>query len=461
MNRILVAGASGFIGKALIKVLLQNEDYEIVALSRRDQESNHPRLIWRRCDLFSLKDLNECMGEVNQAYYLVHSMLPSAALSQGSFYDFDLLMADNFARAAKKANVSHIVYLGGMIPEIGELTWHLKSRLEVEETLRSSQITTTTIRAGLIIGPHGSSFTILQKLVERLPIMVCPPWTKTLSQPVALQDMIRVLVRVIESPNLKGKIYDIGGTEILNYQDLILKTAHLAGKSPPLLTLTLIPLRLSRFWVSLITSSPRNLVYPLVLSLKHEMLAAKDHAWPHPEDLETPLSDSLREALLAKSTAHASKSAPVQHDVRSIQRLPLPIGKTAEWATNQFFTWIPTAFPLAIKVRVTGNLIEFYLFTPKLTLLILEKNVERSASDRQLLYIRGGILARKSVRGRLEFREVLNQRYLMAAIHDYFPALPWFIYRFTQAKAHLWTMKAFGRFLRTVAPSRPLSKTKE
>ncbi len=461
MIRILVAGASGFIGKALIKVLLENPEYEIIGLSRRDQESQHPRLIWKRCDLFSLKDLNECMAGVTQAYYLVHSMLPSAALSQGSFYDFDLLMADNFARAAKKANVEHIVYLGGMIPETGELTWHLKSRLEVEDALRFSGIRVTTIRAGLIIGPHGSSFTILQKLVERLPIMVCPPWTKTLSQPIALPDIVRVLVRIIATPQIQGKIYDIGGPEVLNYQDLILKTAHLAGKNPPLLTLTLIPLRLSRFWVSLITSSPKNLVYPLVLSLRHEMLAAERYRWPHPEDLATPLDVSLKDALLAKSSAHASKSAPVQHDVRSIQRLPLPIGKNAEWATERFFRWIPHAFPFGIKVRVTGNLCEFYFIHPKFTLLILEKNEERSSADRQLLYIRGGFLAAKSTRGRLEFREVLNQKYLMAAIHDYFPALPWFVYRFTQAKVHLWTMKAFGRALRKIAPSRPPSKTKE
>ncbi|MBC7397635.1 MAG: hypothetical protein H7333_09355, partial [Bdellovibrionales bacterium] len=283
----------------------------------------------------------------------------------------------------------------------------------------------------------------------------------TLSQPVALPDMIRVLVRAIADPGIQGKIYDIGGPEILNYQDLILKTARLAGKNPPLLTLTVIPLRLSRMWVSLITSSPKNLVYPLVLSLKHEMLAAENHRWPYPEDVSTPLDVCLKEALLSQKSPHGSKPAPVQHDVRSIQRLPLPIGKTAEWATAQFFSWIPTAFPLGIGVRVTGNMCEFYFLTPKLTLLVLEKSEERSSSDRQLLYIRGGVLARKSARGRLEFREVLNQRYLMAAIHDYFPALPWFIYRFSQAKAHLWTMKAFGRYLRTIAPSRPASKTKE
>ena len=447
MTKILVAGASGFIGHELIDAFLCNPEIEIIALSRREQVSKHPRVEWRKCDLFSLKDLQEVMTGVNQAYYLVHSMLPSAALSQGSFYDFDLLMADNFTRAAKKASVSHIVYLGGMIPETGELSWHLRSRLEVEETLRSSGIPVTTLRAGLIIGPHGSSFTILQKLVERLPLMVCPPWTKTLSQPVALRDIIRVLIKAFEDPEVQGRIYDIGGQEILNYQDLILKTAKLAGKNRPLLSFPFIPLRLSGLWVSFITGAPRNLVFPLVLSLKHQMLVSPKRLWPFPSDLETSLETSLRAALDAPSVPRSANKAPIQHDVRSIQRMHLPANKTAEWVYLQFFKWIPTAFPIGIRVKVFGNFCEFYLFFPKFKLLILEKSEERSTSDRQLLYIRGGYLARKTIRGRLEFREVLHQKFVMAAIHDYIPALPWFIYRFTQAKAHLWTMRAFGRFL--------------
>ena len=161
MKKVLIAGASGFVGHALIEHLLKTDDCEIVALSRSERKSHHPRLIWKKADLFSLKDITETMAGCEEAFYLVHSMLPSASLSQGTFYDFDLIIADNFVRAAKFHKLKHIIYLGGMIPEFEELSWHLKSRYEVEETFRHSTIKTTALRASLIIGADGSSFSII------------------------------------------------------------------------------------------------------------------------------------------------------------------------------------------------------------------------------------------------------------------------------------------------------------
>ncbi|MFL5783890.1 MAG: NAD-dependent epimerase/dehydratase family protein, partial [Bacteriovoracaceae bacterium] len=153
MKKILIAGASGFIGHALIERLLTHEDVELVGLSRNPKTSHHPRLTWKQCDLFSLKDIEVAMAGCDEAYYLVHSMLPSASLSQGTFYDYDLIIADNFGRAARLNHLKHIIYLGGMIPGFTELSWHLRSRLEVETTLRISGIRTTAFRAGLVIGP--------------------------------------------------------------------------------------------------------------------------------------------------------------------------------------------------------------------------------------------------------------------------------------------------------------------
>jgi uncharacterized protein YbjT (DUF2867 family) len=274
MTRVLVAGASGFIGKALIEQLLLNEGLEIVALSRKERESKHPRLKWKKCDLFSLKDVREAMEGCDSAYYLVHSMIPSASLSQGSFYDFDLLMADNFARAAKQFQIQQVIYLGGMIPKGIELSWHLRSRLEVEDTFRNWQVPLTTLRAGLIVGPNGSSFTILQKLVERLPLMVCPSWTLTQSQPVALKDIVRVLVKSLNRAETLNRIFDIGGPDIVTYQQLLFRTALMSGRHPKIINFNIIPLGLSRFWVSIITGTSKDLVYPLVLSLKYPMLAA-------------------------------------------------------------------------------------------------------------------------------------------------------------------------------------------
>ncbi len=449
MRKILVAGASGFIGRALIKRLLQHEDIEIIGLSRKAQESHHPRLSWRKCDLFSLKDISMAMEGCVEAYYLVHSMLPSASLSQGTFYDFDLIMADNFVRAGLKRGIRHIMYLGGMIPNSEELSWHLKSRLEVEQVFRNSIIPTTVLRAGLIIGPQGSSFTIIERLIEKLPFMICPAWTKTRSQPLALNDCINVLENSLVRTDLRGKIYDIAGPEVMTYQELIQKTANKIRKKPKIVTLNIIPLIFSRWWITFITGVPKNLVYPLVLSLKHEMLPSLGHKWPLQEDLQTGIDEALGIALETPfMKTPPQKVYPPQKDVRSIQRMVLPAGRDAQWVALTYFEWLPTFFSTLVKVSIVDNECTFYLFHPNIKILILKKSVERSSSDRQLLYVVGGILARDTERGRLEFREVLDRRYVMAALHEFRPALPWYIYRFSQAIVHIIVMKAFAEHLK-------------
>lgn len=453
MRKILIAGASGFIGRALIQRLLKEEDVQIVGLSRRSRVSDHSRLQWKTGDLFSLKDISEAMEGCDEAYYLVHSMLPSASLSQGKFYDFDLLLADNFVRAAHIHKLRHIIYMGGMIPLATELSWHLRSRLEVEETFRHSEIKTTVLRAALVIGPRSSSFTILQRLVERLPIMLAPTWTKTRSQPVALEDMLSVLVRAVKETSLQGKIYDIGGPEIITYQGLIAKTSKKIRKTNRILTLNIIPLSLSRLWVTLITGVPKNLVYPLVVSLRHEMLVQSHHVWPHPEDLKTTLDEALDLALSKEDKDHRKLFKgfiPEQKDVRSIQRLVLPPGRDGAWAAQEYFRWLPRFFSTLIHVELQGDRAIFYVVHPYLQILILELSHERSSPDRQLMYVVGGLLAGAHRRSRLEFREVLNRQYVMAALHEFRPALPWWIYIWSQALVHIIVMRAFGEHLKWV-----------
>jgi hypothetical protein len=129
--------------------------------------------------------------------------------------------------------------------------------------------------------------------------------------------------------------------------------------------------------------------------------------------------------------------------------MKLPEKRSAEWVANEYFAWLPKFQVRVLGVQTDAHFARFYLFTPRLTLLALERSIERSTPDRQLLYIRGGILAAKTARGRLEFREVLNKKYVMSAIHDFVPKLPWFIYRFTQARVHLWVMKRFAHHLKS------------
>ena len=136
MPTVAIAGASGFVGRALSQYLLP--DFRVIGLARRPEASPHAAgLEWRKCDLFSLLECEQALVGVETAVYLVHSMLPSARLTQGTFPDLDLIIADNFTRSAAKAGVKHIVYLGGLVPDVPVLSRHIQSRLEVEQTLGS------------------------------------------------------------------------------------------------------------------------------------------------------------------------------------------------------------------------------------------------------------------------------------------------------------------------------------
>ena len=158
---IAIAGASGFVGKHLLETLGKNKDYKIRALSRSFEEDDKKKLDhmaekgnieWVQCDLFSMLDLEEALEGVDYAVYLVHSMLPTSKLVQANFEDNDLIIADNFSRIAKKKGVKQIIYLGGIIPPVEDLSPHLRSRLETEETLRHYKVPVTSLRAGIIIG---------------------------------------------------------------------------------------------------------------------------------------------------------------------------------------------------------------------------------------------------------------------------------------------------------------------
>jgi uncharacterized protein YbjT (DUF2867 family) len=455
VSRLLIAGASGFIGQALLNKLQSDPNLSIVALSRQQPIVGHERLEWRQADIFSLKDIVQAMEGCDQVVYLVHSMLPSASLVQGTFYDLDLILADNFARAARQTGVKHVVYLGGLLPiEQGELSWHLKSRLEVEQCLQSAAPQVTVLRAGMVIGQGGSSFAILRRLVQRLPVMLCPSWTSTLSQPIDLDDLLNVLHCCLTEESVRGKVWDVGGPKVMTYQEMMAAMARSLGKKPVMISVGAFSLNMSRFWVTLVTGAPRALVYPLVLSLRYAMLVREKARFPRQDLMRTPFTESLTHWVnKVEGDVHAFHTPVVlkaPKHVRSVQRLVLPPGKDAAWVANEYFLWLPQFFSFIIRTRVEGTLCRFYFITPKLTLLLLDKSVERSTPDRQLLYIRGGLLAAEQGRGRLEFREVLERSHVMAAIHEFRPALPWIIYKWTQAVVHLIVMNAFGRHLQSI-----------
>lgn len=462
---LVVAGASGFVGRALGAALAREGRFRLVGLSRSRRAPSEGYDEWRAVDLFSMLETERALEGASVAVYLVHSMMPNDALTQARFADLDLLCADNFARAAAKAGVKQIVYLGGLVPPDGELSEHLQSRLEVERALAAHGVPVTTLRAGLIVGPGGSSFEILTNLVERLPVMVCPAWTATRTQPIALDDAVALLSFAIGRESCASRTYDIGGPDVLTYREMMERTAEALGKRRWLLTVPLFSPSLSTLWVTLFSGASRALVAPLVQSLRHEMVARDRELADAAGVVGIPFRDVLAQSITEMRSAGPKKQVDATpkatkarmtrgpRRARSIQRLPLPDGRSARWVAVEYFRWLEGAMRPFLRVDLSedGSHARIAIAGTRVSLLELRLAAERSTDDRPLLYIVGGLLSNDDGRGRLELREVRGTQTVLAALHDYIPRLPFFLYRRTQAIAHLWVMWRFARHLARVS----------
>ena len=332
---------------------------DVIALSRNgENKEDREHVTWRSCDLYSMADAEKGLEGADIAVYLVHSMMPGAKLTQGSFEDMDVILADNFAQAAKKQGVKQIIYLSGIIPEDSpSLSRHLRSRQEVDQILRAYGVPVTTIRAGLIVGPKGSSFPILKKLVKRLPVMLLPKWTKTETHPVALPDVLNALDKSVDDEELKGRSIDVGGPEVMTYRSMMLKTAHVMGRNPKLVDLPFMTVNLSRLWVSFITGAPKETAYPLIESLTHPMTSHPENEVPGISHGSITFEEAAKDALEqeAASKTKSKKKKPnlaLQHDVRSVQRIVIPAGKDANWAAQHYVEWLEDKLNPWIKTTV-------------------------------------------------------------------------------------------------------------
>jgi uncharacterized protein YbjT (DUF2867 family) len=224
-----------------------------------------------RADAADAGPLAEALRGVDVAYYLIH------ALGTSGFERTDRENAQRFAAAAREAAVGRLAYLGGLVPEGEALSAHLRSRLEVGETLLASGVPTAVLRAAVIIGSGSASFEMLRYLTERLPAMVTPRWVDTRIQPIAIRDVLRYLVGVAGLPPEVSRSFDIGGPDVLTYRDMMQRYARVAGLRRRLIVpVPVLTPRLSSHWVGLVTPVPNSIARPLVESLRNEVVA-KEH----------------------------------------------------------------------------------------------------------------------------------------------------------------------------------------
>lgn len=449
IQKIVLAGATGFIGRWIIEVF-QN-DFQIIALSRKKVKNNsNQNILWKEVDLYSMSSTERALEGADIAIYLVHSMLPSTRLNQGKFEDTDLLLADNFSRAAQKNNLKQIIYIGGILPkDKHKISNHLLSRYEVEKTLGSRDTPLTAIRAGIIIGPGGSSFKIVKNLVKNLPVMACPQWTKSKNQPIDVFDILSLLKQCMGNPKTYSKKIEIGGVQVMSYMDLLRITSKQMNKKRWIFSIPFFTVGLSKWWVSIFTGTDIAFVSPLVESLKHRMTPNSDSNQLYKIKF-TPIEKSIKRALNEKPPSLPSfcYSKNEKNTVRSVQRIFNPKKQNAQWVAKYYPVWLSKKFAGIINPKFDGSFLRFNLLG--INLLELKLIEDRSTPNRQLFYITGGVLTKRKDLGWLEFRSILKNEYIITAIHEYVPKLPWLIYRLTQAKMHLYVMKRFERELKSL-----------
>jgi len=271
-RRVLVTGATGYIGGRLVPGLL-DAGFQVRVLARQPVKLTDRTWVARvevvEGDAARPADVAAALRGVDVAYYLLHSLAGGS-----SFAAEDRSIAQAFAATAREVGVQRLVYLGGLVPPgAQDLSEHLRSRREVGEILRASGVPTVELRAAVIIGSGSASFEMLRYLTERLPAMTTPRWVRSRIQPIAVRDVLHYLLAAADLPATVNRAFDIGGPDVLTYADMMRRYAAVAGLRPRLiLPVPVLTPGLSSHWVGLITPVPASIARPLVESLRHEVV---------------------------------------------------------------------------------------------------------------------------------------------------------------------------------------------
>lgn len=282
---ILLTGVTGYIAQRLLPVLLE-QGHEVFCCVRdrarfnnRYHASKNVHVL--EVDFLNPETLENIPNHMDVAYYLIHSM----STEKGDFEDLELRCAENFKKRMEEIDVQQVIYLSGIVNE-AELSKHLSSRKQVETVLASNVYALTTLRAGIIVGSGSASFEIMRDLVEKLPIMITPKWLKTKCQPLAIRNVIEFLNGVKNNPDTYNQSFDIGGPDILSYQEMLLRFGHVRGLKRSIFVVPVMTPKISSYWLYFITATSFALAKNLVNSMKIEVVC-------RPNDLAKKLNITL------------------------------------------------------------------------------------------------------------------------------------------------------------------------
>lgn len=269
--KVLLTGATGYIGKRLLPVLLE-QGHDVYCLVRDPKRFVVPHSFIGNCivlkaDFLDKSSLKALPKDVDIAYFLLHAM----SIGGNAFSNNELKMAINFREYINSTHTKQIIYLSG-ISNDKFLSKHLQSRLKVEEELWQSKVPLTVLRAAIIVGSGSASFEIIRDLVEKLPVMVAPRWLNTRCQPIAVRNVIQYLIGVIGKTETYAKVFDIGGPNILTYKQMLYEFAQVRKLKRYIITLPILTPRLSSYWLYFVTSTSYQLARTLVDSLRNEVV---------------------------------------------------------------------------------------------------------------------------------------------------------------------------------------------
>jgi len=265
--RVTVFGATGVVGQALLPLLAA--EHEVVAVSRGARDSGDG-IRWVEADVASGVGVADALEGAGLAYYLVHS------LGARDFERQDREAAGNVSRAAARARVEQIVYLGGLGGDDPDASPHLRSRRETGERLAADGVPVTTLRAAMVVGKGSAAFETILGLVKKLPVMITPSWVSTPTQPIAIDDIVRYLAGVGGNDAAIGEAFDAGGPEVMTYRQMIERIAALLGRRPRIVEVPVLTPALSALWLELVTPVNASVARPLIEGLRSPTVAREE-----------------------------------------------------------------------------------------------------------------------------------------------------------------------------------------